>query len=118
MDRLVERFMDQEGMNHLEGQRGVKNIAKLVNALGYQDFSRYGQQPGGYCLGDIFAFLEDNSGACEALVEWISSRRSPEWSEALKSRLVEDNEDDDGEEDDTEWDEMEPFFPNGIPDRI
>jgi len=93
-DQIVDRYMEQERMYSLEGSRGVKHIAQLVNALGYSDLSRYGQQPGGHCLGDIFAFLEDNSGACEALVTWIKKQKSPEWAESIKERM-EPNDDED-----------------------
>lgn len=151
-DCLIERYMDQEGLSSSEGSRGVRNLAKLVNALGYRDFNRYGQQQDGYCIGDILAFLEDNSGAIDALVDWIKARNVPEWVETVENQL-QNNADSDlvtdhfkecpdcgseipsdairGEEcencghvfnwgpvDDPEWDEMEPLFPNGTPDRI
>lgn len=92
--RIIDRYLDQENLNRTEGQAGVRNLAKLVNALGYQDFNRYGQMPGGTSLGDIFAFLEDNSGAIEAIVEWIKERNVPEWKEAIESQLHDDSEND------------------------
>lgn len=88
LNRLIEQYMDQEGLNSIEGERGVRNLAKLANALGYQDFNRYGQMPGGACMGDIFAMLEDCPGAIEAIIDWAKSRNVPEWKESLKQRLV------------------------------
>ena len=89
LQALLDRYIDQEKLHSFEGERGVKNFAKLVNALGYSDsINRYGQMAGGACLGDIFVFLEDNPGAIEALIDWIGSRRSPEWTEALQSRVI------------------------------
>ena len=86
---LLDRYIDQESLTSFEGQRGVKNLAKLVNALGYSDtINRYGQMAGGACMGDIFVFLEDNPGAIEALIEWIGSRRSPEWKESLQAQVI------------------------------
>lgn len=86
MEQLIDAFMDQNSIRSFEGRRGVENFAKIVNAIGYSDtINRYGQMRGGACLGDIFVFLEDNPGALEALIEWIQSRRTPEWVEALKS---------------------------------
>lgn len=87
MQALVQKFLDQNKIHSLEGRRGVEGLAKLVNALNYRDdINRYGQMAGGACLGDIFIFLEDNSGAIEALVEWIQSRRpNGQWVEALES---------------------------------
>lgn len=103
IDCAVERFMDQESMNTFEGRRGVDHLAKLVNAMGYQDFNRYGQQPGGHCLGDIFAFLEDNSGAIEAMVEWVKEQRhAPEWSAELQSRLEDRGDEDEDEDEESE----------------
>ena len=43
---------------------------------------------GGACMGDIFVFLEDNPGAIESLIEWIGSRRSPEWTESLQAQVI------------------------------
>lgn len=92
----VDRFLEQENIYSTEGARGVRNLAKLVNALGYSDFNRYGQQPGGYALGDIFTFLEDNSGAIEALIEWIKTRRNPsEWLDSIRPVLRNDADDED-----------------------
>jgi hypothetical protein len=98
LESLVERFLEQESMHCMEGERGVKNLARLVNALGYSDFNKYGQMAGGACMGDIFAFLSDNSGAIEAILEWIKTRNSPEWEEALQQVVIEDTDED------TEWD--------------
>lgn len=84
----TDRFIDQEGLHNFEGQRGVKNLAKLVNAVGYSDtIGRIGQMVGGACLSDIFVFLEDNPGAIAALVDFIRNARSPEWLESIKSKL-------------------------------
>ncbi len=89
LQALLHRYIDQESLTSFEGQRGVKNFAKLVNALGYSDsINRYGQMAGGACLGDIFVFLEDNSGAIEALVEWVGSQNSPEWIETLGDQVI------------------------------
>jgi hypothetical protein len=95
LQALLNRYMDQQGLYSVEGRRGVEHLAKVVNALGYSDsINRYGQMQGGACLGDIFTFLEDNPGAIEALVEWIGSRNSPEWTEALQSQVIPADDDD------------------------
>jgi len=68
----------------MEGSRGERNLEKLIRVLGYRDMSE---------------FLQDNSGCIEAMVEWISSMRSPEWAQSLKDDMP-DSEDDDGDDDD------------------
>jgi hypothetical protein len=95
LQEAIEAFRCQNNLERTEGMTGVKNLAKLVNALGYSDFSRYGQMPGGACMGDIFEFLSDNSGAIDALIEWIGTRNIPEWTEALSSQIEIEGEDDD-----------------------
>jgi len=90
----LNEFIDQEGLYHTEGRRGIENLARIVNTLGYQDPQRYGQFRGA-SLGDIFTFLEDNPGAIEALVEWIGQQQSTDWAEALNAQLPEEEGEDD-----------------------
>jgi hypothetical protein len=87
VSELVDKFMDQKRLHRTEGPTGVRNLARVVNALGYRDFNQYGQMPG-FCIGDIFAFLEDNPGAIETLVNWIREQKSPEWAESLGQKLT------------------------------
>lgn len=80
MMELIELFGEQHNRSSsFEGSRGVRNFTNLVTTgLGYRDLE---------------SFLEDNSGAMEALVEWISDVRSPEWKERLTEMVeVEDDE--------------------------
>lgn len=85
MQRLIEAFMEQEKMYNMEGRRGVENLCKLVSVLGYKDPQCYGQLANGAALGDLVNFLEDNSGAIEAIVNWISER--PDWKASISSAL-------------------------------
>jgi hypothetical protein len=89
----------------MEGREGVENLAIIVEAIGYEDPQYYGQfiQRNGNsgALGSIFRFLEDNSGAMEAIVEWIASRNEPEWKDAISDK-VEMDEDEDSDEDEDE----------------
>lgn len=72
---LIEKWMDQERIYSLEGPRGVRNFSNLVRVLGYHSFDE---------------FLEDNPGALEALVNWITDSDLPEWKEKF-SAVVEES---------------------------
>jgi hypothetical protein len=85
---LIEEYRDHKRMHCMEGSRGVENLCKLVRALGYRDSMNRMQFRDG-CLGDLLEFLEDNSGAIEAIVTWIGEREIPEWKEAIESELPE-----------------------------
>lgn len=78
---LIDMWCDQNGVHSFEGHRGVENFSKLVRAMGYN--SSYGDP--------LNQFLEDNSGAIEALIEWIKDGVPDEWVESLKDEV------DDGE---------------------
>lgn len=98
MEDFIDQFLEENKLYRFEGEKGVENLAKVVNALGYKHWQQYGQLRGGACVGDILEFLGDNPGAIEAMVEWIKERHSPEWAESIKSKLqtvpTDDDEDD------------------------
>lgn len=83
----LDAFTTQENMYHFEGESGVRKLTKVVEALGYKD--RY--------TGSLEAFLADNSGALEALLEWIGNQRSTEWVDSIKEHLHEPLVEDDDE---------------------
>ena len=96
-----------------EGEEGVRNLARLCSALGYSDPMHFGQFDGA-CYGDLINFLEDNSGAVEALLDWIQENYESELEESDEDSVEEvnlDNEDDeedfDEEDEDCEDDEDE-----------
>jgi hypothetical protein len=75
---VVMDYIEQNKLTRTEGTTGVRNMEKLVTALGYN---------ANFSASAIHAFLEDNSGCIEAMIEWISSCNVPEWREALESQL-------------------------------
>lgn len=89
MSEVVDQYMAENKMHCMEGTRGVKQFEKLARALGYSDT---------FSVSTLHAFLEDNSGCLEAMVEWIKESRNPDWKAELESQLeepeVEDSEDD------------------------
>ena len=96
LQSLIERFRQVKGHNTYEGSRGIENLEALVKVLGYKDLD---------------AFFEDNSGALDAIVEWIGSESIPEWRRRLEDIVgSEDDEDfDDEEDDDDNWEDDDEF---------
>jgi hypothetical protein len=97
MRDLIEKFMDQEQLHSIEGRRGVIALARLARVLGYQDPTYFGQLDFKCSIGDLIAFLEDNSGAIEAIIAWIGKQRNAEWQRDLISHLDVQLEDDEEE---------------------
>ena len=81
-DTQLDKFIDQNRMYHWEGSTGVRNLDKLVKAIGYND--RYGDA--------IHNFLCDNPGAIEAIVEWIRDGRCTDWAEMLAEEVCDEEE--------------------------
>lgn len=49
----------------------IKGLCGLARKLGYQDpFSQLIMDDGSV-VGDLLEFLEDNPGACAAVIEWV-----------------------------------------------
>lgn len=78
----IDTFLDENGCHTLEGERGVRNFEKLVRALGYND----------HFSNPLQEFLADNSGAIEAMIEWIKDSRCQEWSDNIAEHLVDEDE--------------------------
>ena len=93
LSELIEAFQSEKKAFCLEGSRGLIFLCTLVRALGYKDPNYSGQLTPDAALGDLVSFLEDNSGAIEALIEWIGRMENKDWTEALELQLpVEEDE--------------------------
>lgn len=88
MHELIQEFRDEKKMHCMEGSRGVGNLCNLVRAIGYRDAMNR-MQYGDGCLGDLLMFLEDNSGAIEAIITWIGDQDIQDWKDNLESELPE-----------------------------
>jgi hypothetical protein len=97
LSEMINEFEKQERTSSNEGTTGVQNLCRLCNALGYVDRQYFGQFRGA-SYGDLINFMEDNSGAVEAIKNWIADQDCDEWRESLESHLDEK----DSEEDETE----------------
>ena len=94
VSELLDEFIEQEKIYSNEGASGVKNLAKIIRAVGYKHWNKY-QTPDDALI--VHEFLEDNSGAIEVIIEWIASHDIPEWKESLLSNLNEVETEEDGE---------------------
>jgi hypothetical protein len=86
---LIEKYCDQNKMYHFEGERGVRNFGKLVRVLDRN-------------YDSLESFLYDNSGALQAMIEWIGSQRSTEWVENMQAATGGPDEDEDADDGDDE----------------
>lgn len=99
VSELLEAYMDQEKLHHIEGRRGVEALCQIAGALGYKDPMYWGQLTSKATVGDLICMLEDNSGMVEAMIEWIKSRNFSEFRDPLEALLAETDEDGDGDPD-------------------
>lgn len=84
---MVQQLFDDKRIHHLEGRKGLEALCMLCSAIGYKDSNYSGQLSRDASIGDLTNFLEDNSGAIEKLVEWISDHSNEGWKESLGDYL-------------------------------
>lgn len=88
MDGLLDAWMDANKAYSWEGSRGVRNLTKFVHDLD----SEY---------SDLDSFFSDNSGAIEAVLEWIREIGVPDWTKSLEQKYGDGGEPDgDNDKDD------------------
>ena len=66
---LISNMMNTENLWQTEGHQGRKNLLKVMEKIGYDTFED---------------FLDDNSGAIEALLTWMGDSDVDDWNEKLK----------------------------------
>jgi hypothetical protein len=84
---VFEEFENQEKLDRNEGRTGVKNLCRVVNAIGYQDRLHFGAFSQNSSVGDLIEFLEDNPGCIEAIKEWIIDQNVEWWRDNLLAFL-------------------------------
>lgn len=95
LSELIEAFQNEKKAHCLEGSRGLIFLCTLVRALGYKDPQYFGQLTPDAVIGDLLAFFEDNSGAIEAIINWVGETENEEWKTFLKLELPAEKEDED-----------------------
>lgn len=63
-------------MNILDTNPNVKGLCKLACELGYKDPFYQLTNSDGSVVGDLLLLLEDNPGACEAIINWLAENYS------------------------------------------
>lgn len=76
LQEKLERYIDANHMYSFEGQRGVRHLEKMLREVG-------GYGTGIMVNRTIEDFLEDNSGAIQAIVEWMQQCNSNDWHKNL-----------------------------------
>ena len=95
-DEVMQIFREEEKIHCLEGSSGLDGLNKICAAIGYKEQCyREGSS--------LEEFLKDNSGCCDAIVEWITNHLDsiPDWKEGLSF----DDEDEDDDVRDVQGDE-------------
>lgn len=69
-----------------------QGLCKLAAQLGYKDPFHQLRNNDGSVVGDLLEFLDDNPGACAAIIEWVSDN-------AAIFNIKEEDEDEEDEED-------------------
>lgn len=87
LSSMIEKYCDMQKLYHFEGESGIRKFGKIYNVLGYRSLDE---------------FLADNSGAIQAMIEWIGTQRNTEWVQAFENEGAGEDEesDDDGDSDD------------------
>lgn len=84
LSELIEKWRSEKNARCMEGGTGVRRFDQLCVAIGYKD--------GEFFSDSIRSFLADNSGAIDALIEWIADANIDEWKENLKGELEDEDE--------------------------
>lgn len=80
LDRHIEAFCEQNRIYRFDGERGVENLVTILRAIGYNESPYQGNS-----TAVLVNFLADNSGATEAIINWIGEQNVPEWKEKLEA---------------------------------
>ena len=92
MEQLIEKWRERNKAFSTEGRKGVVNLCRLVNVLGYNDPLYFGQMAPDASIGDLICFLEDNPGAIEAIINFIGDSGTAWCKESLQGELEDEEE--------------------------
>lgn len=99
---LLDEMIDLKRLR-FEGETGLKNLNTVAQILGYKQSPWANGSP-------LEEFLCDNSGAIEAILEWIKAQNFREWVESIESELPENSGEDEDEDDDEDLSDIVDEF--------
>lgn len=80
LDEVIDEYVSHKKMYHFEGDTGVERLNTFTKDMGYDRH--------GFAYGSpLEAFLSDNPGAQEAIINWIRDQNIKDWKESLESCL-------------------------------
>jgi len=101
---VINEWQDENQAHHFEGCTGVRKLEKLCKDLGYDKGEFFGSEV------SLLNFLADNSGAIEALVNWIGEQDIEDWKENLISTLPELEEEEEEKAEEQRRDEKHGLY--------
>lgn len=82
LDDLIEEYRNVNSLHRFEGDSGVGNLNKILQAIGYKEHQfQYGSP--------VESFLSDNPGAIKAVLEWVGQQNCGEWRNEIITHLPE-----------------------------
>lgn len=87
----LQQFLNDNKIGCLEGDRGIEALNKVCRELDYKaDGFRHGSS--------LENFLKDNSGASQAILDWIEENYKDSFEDYNEDDEDEESEDDEGDE--------------------
>jgi hypothetical protein len=82
---MIEEYRNVYSLHRLEGDSGIGNLNEILKGIGYRGHQfKYGSP--------VEAFLSDNPGAMEAILDWIGKQNCEEWRDEILTYLPEKGE--------------------------
>lgn len=80
---LIEQWRSENRAHCMEGTSGVRKLQSLCEAIGYKEGQFIGSEVA------LLNFLADNSGAIDAIIEWMGEQEVDEWKDNITDELKE-----------------------------
>lgn len=74
LEEVIHDYLDRNNIHSFEGERGVRRFEQFIKVLGYDT---------------IEAFLIDNPGVYDVIIDWIADHGDNEWRDNLLGKIAE-----------------------------
>ena len=82
---VVDAYLEAKEFWSFEGEHGIDKFATMCRDLGNKYYQHSSRE-------DIFAFFMNNSGAVDAMIEWIKDNTSDEEQALLAKKIPNEDE--------------------------